>query len=279
VVYDLLPLVQPSWFTSSAASHFQKWLDVLAHEADQAICISDHVGQELARCVARWDRPLQIVRLQMGADIAGSVPSVGVSNEVRAITERMRARPAVLMVGTIEPRKGYDMALRSFEHLWSARPFDAPDLVIVGKSGWRTSELQEKIRSHPELGHRMHWLDQVSDEALCLLYDACRGLFMPSRGEGFGLPLFEAAMHRRFVLARDLPVFREQRLANVLYFRSDDAPLVAERLLQLLKTAAEHPAPALKLPTWNECVDGLLTQMGIDVPSSSELEVLLRKAS
>jgi len=44
---------------------------------------------------------------------------------------------------------------------------------------------------------------------------------MASHWEGFGLPLAEAMMQRRHVLARDLPVFREQNRPNVLFFEAD----------------------------------------------------------
>ena len=114
----------------------------------------------------------------------------------------MRFRPTALMVGTIEPRKGYDVALRALQHLWATRGAEAPDLVIVGKPGWKTEQLQRRIRSHPEQGRQLHWLDQVSDESLCSLYQSSRGLLMASHAEGFGLPLLEAVVHRRHVLTR-----------------------------------------------------------------------------
>ena len=184
------------------------------------------------------------------------------------------------MVGTIEPRKGYDAAIAAFEHLWTTRPADAPDLVIVGKGGWKTSGLQERLSSHPQRGHRLHWFDQMSDEGLCLLYGASKGVLMASRGEGFGLPLIEAAMHRRHVLARDLPVFREQQLPNVLFFHDDTPALLAERLLELVGIGQKQEAPAADLPGWSDCVDGLLNELGLRSETGLEqVELPMRIAS
>ena len=101
----------------------------------------------------------------------------------------------------------------------------------------------------------------MSDEGLCLLYNSCSGLLMASRGEGWGLPLVEAAMHRRFVLARDLPVFREQGLPNILYF-SDDRPEALAREVTRLVEVSNTAAPAAELQTWAGCVDGLLETLG-----------------
>lgn len=279
VVYDLLPLMRPDWFTRATATHFRKWFELLAQEADQAICISDQVARDLHDHLVETGahRKPAIGRLRMGGDIAASVPSIGLCDETSRLLERLRFRPSVLMVGTIEPRKGYDVALAAFEHLWRTRPGEAPDLVVVGKPGWKTDALQARLRTHPELGRRLHWFDAMSDEGLCLLYEACRGVLMASRGEGFGLPLIEAATHRRQVLARDLPVFREQRLPNVQFFLDDSPSALGESLMQLL--AADPSAPQLELPEWNDCVDGLLRELGIEVAPRRRIEPTLRRVS
>ena len=279
VVYDLLPLLRPDWFNDATASHFRRWFDVLRQDADQAICISDQVARDLEEKLAGSTRGNRLTtgRLHMGADIAASVPSTGLCSDVRRLLEQMRFRPTVLMVGTVEPRKGYDAAIGAFEHLWRTRPTEAPDLVIVGKGGWKTAGLQEYIRTHPEKGRRFHWLDRVSDEGLCLFYEACRGVFMASRGEGFGLPLVEAALHRRNVLARDLPVFREQRMANVLFFQDERPAPLADRLMDLVNLP--QPTSVVDLPTWSNCVDGLLSEMGLPTKMPQSVELPLRKAS
>jgi glycosyltransferase involved in cell wall biosynthesis len=281
VVYDLLPLLRPEWFNRRTVSHFRRWFDFLAREADQALCISDEVARDLSRALAptsEREGPA-LARLHMGGDIAASLPSSGISPEVLRLLDALRFRPAVLMVGTIEPRKGYDIALRTFEELWLSQPSEAPDLVIVGKAGWKTEALQKTIRKHPEHGKRLHWLDCVSDEGLCKLYEVCCGLFMASHAEGFGLPLIEAAMHRRAVLARDLPVFREQAVPDVLYFSDDQPKALGRKLIELTRAGRERTVPAADLPTWSECVDRLLTEIGLEPAIRPKAERVLRKAS
>jgi glycosyltransferase involved in cell wall biosynthesis len=280
VVYDLLPLHRPEWFSSTAAANFRRWFEVVTEDADQAICISDHVAREFSEAVSnlRTGRP-SVGRIHMGCDISATLPSEGLCDDVRQLLERLRFRPAILMVGTIEPRKGYDVAVSAFEHLWRTQPKAAPDLVIVGKPGWKTKGLQDYLRKHPGRGKYLHWLDQVSDEGLCLFYQACRGVFMASRGEGFGLPLIEAAMHSRPVLARDLPVFRERRIEGVQYFSDDRPEVLANRLMDLMQAGDKKPVSAGKLPTWCECVNGLLKELGLPSPTTEQLEAPLRRAS
>lgn len=264
LVYDLLPLLRPEWFSAATASNFRKWLNVVMNDADQAICISQDVAQGLHRRLAEEGLAgPEVARMQLGADIAASLPSTGISKEVSDLLNRLRFKPGILMVGTVEPRKGYDAALAAFELLWQTRRVDAPDLVIVGKPGWKTSAIQKQLQVHPDRGKRLHWLSEVSDEALCNLYEASAGVFIASRGEGFGLPLVEAAQFRRHVLARDLPVFREQGLSNVYYFKDDSPAVLADQLMDLAKGQG-RPLAVPNLATWSDCVDGLLHEMGIE---------------
>lgn len=280
VVYDLLPLLRPQWFNPKASAHFQNWFNVLAEDADQAICISKQVSRDL-RDRLRDCAPesmVSIANMTMGGDIANSRPSEGVCDEVSHLLDRLRFRPAILMVGTIEPRKAYDTALAAFEHLWRDYGGEAPDLVIVGKAGWKTPALQRRIRTHPEHGKRLHWLESVTDEGLEHLYESCRGLFMASLGEGFGLPLAEAIMQGRHVLARDLPVFREQELPNVLYFEDDRPAALGERLMGLARIGPLSPETKLDLPTWSDSVDNLLANLGIDQNEPSPVAYVSRPA-
>lgn len=69
--------------------------------------------------------------------------------------------------------------------------------------------LVQRLCSHPELGKRLFWLNGISDDYLESVYAVCACLIAASYGEGFGLPLIEAAQHELPVIARDIPAFRE----------------------------------------------------------------------
>ena len=262
VVYDLLPLRQPGWFTPATQLHFSRWFEAVALHSDQLLCISDAVADDVRSEIGNKERP-SVARLMLGGDIAGSAPSHGLSRTMSDLLRAMENRATILMVGTIEPRKGYDVALAAFERLWRDRPDDAPDLLIVGKPGWRTEKLQKLLSGHPENGLRLHWQAEVSDEALTELYERCSAMLVASLGEGFGLPLSEAAFHRKWVLARDLPVFREQHLPNCLYFGDDSPDALGDRIADLIAHAEQGRPPAAAVPAWSDCLDQLLETLGI----------------
>ncbi|MBL3940675.1 glycosyltransferase family 4 protein, partial [Bacteroides thetaiotaomicron] len=69
---------------------------------------------------------------------------------------------------------------------------------------------------------RLNWLQDIDDAALADLYARVDGLLFASEGEGFGLPIVEAAQHGLPLLLRDLPVFREVAGEHATYFSASD---------------------------------------------------------
>ena len=271
VVYDLLPLQHPQWFNKTTTRNFKRWIRWVAVYADNAICISDSVKLELTAWLSSKfglpDTTLPASTMVLGADIEASAPSGGLPTDAGFLLARLRNTPAVLMVGTLEPRKGHDQALAAFEHLWKAPnpAAPAPLLVIVGRPGWKTEALQEQLRTHPQAGKRLFWFENISDEFLLRMYTACRGVLVASRAEGFGLPLVEAALHGKPVLARDIPVFREIEVAGVSYFNGETPLGLATTINQWLqRVGAALPGRACaKLPTWQLAAVQLTHALGL----------------
>jgi glycosyltransferase involved in cell wall biosynthesis len=271
VMYDLLPLQHPEWFTSKSTRNFKRWIKWVAVYADTAICISESVKVELTTWLSvKFGLPgtaLPASTMVLGADIAASAPSGGLPPDAGFLLARLRNTPAVLMVGTLEPRKGHDQALAAFEQLWQnpnpATP--APLFVMVGRPGWKTEALQKKLRTHPQAGKRLFWFENISDEFLMRLYTASRGVLVASRAEGFGLPLVEAALHGKPVLARDIPVFREIKVAGVTYFDSETPQGLASAINQWLQGAAASTPihAAATLPTWQLAALQLTHALGL----------------
>jgi len=237
-MYDLLPMLRPGAFPFGTDQHFGAFLRTVHRVADGVLCISRAVADELAGWIAaeglapqRHGRPLQLGWFHLGADIDASAPSQGLppdAGPVLKALEALAARPGFLMVGTVEPRKGHAQALAAFEQLWAQG--EDLNLVVVGKEGWMVEQLAQRMRSHPEKDGRLFWLDGISDAMLLELYAGAAALLAASEGEGFGLPLIEAARHGIPIVARDLPVFREVAGDHAHYFAGRDATDLARAL-------------------------------------------------
>lgn len=253
MVYDLLPIRLPDCFSAGAAEHHARWLNVVA-KADLAVCISQAVADDLALWLrqnpgARSDgAPLQIRAVHLGADLRHSLPSKGVPKAAERLLQQLRQRPSFLMVGTLEPRKDHAAVLAAFERLW-ANGQDV-SLVISGRAGWMVESLVERLRSHPERNQRLFWIEDASDEYLERVYSSCACLIAASRGEGFGLPLVEAAQHGISIIARDLPVFREVAGEHAFYFADAAPEPLAADLKQWLGLYREGRHPSSKGMPW-----------------------------
>jgi len=260
VVYDLLPIFMPHVFVLEPDAH-KNWLETIAG-FDGALCISRAVADELADWLAasglQRARPFNIDWFHLGADIENSVPTSGLPSDAAAVLERIARAPTFLMVGTVEPRKGHLQTLDAFERLW-ARGIDV-NLVIVGKQGWIVEALVKRLQQHTELGKRLFWLKGISDEYLEQVYAASACLIAASEGEGFGLPLIEAASHKLPIIARGLPVFREVAGEHAVYFDGLDPEELAAAVENWLALAAAGNAPqSAGMPwlTWAESAEQL----------------------
>jgi len=211
-------------------------------------------AQQIARAA-----PLQLGYFHLGADIGASAPSSGLPEHAEQVFAAVAARPSFLMVGTVEPRKGHAQALAAIELLWQKGV--EVNLVIVGKQGWMVDKLAERMAAHPEQDRRLFWLPGVSDEMLLRLYTSCAALLAPSEGEGFGLPLIEAAQHGIPVIAREIPVFREVAGEHAHYFSGvKPAELAAsiESWLALARDAKVPPSTGMPWLTWEQSAQQVL---------------------
>ena len=258
VVYDLLPIQFPEFWEPQHSVHLvvTEWLSVIT-SLSGAICISKAVADDLTEWVkqngAKRRRPFKIDWFHLGADVDHSSPTSGLPMDAEVTLGQLRDRPTFLMVGTLEPRKGHAQVLDAFEQLWQSG--NDINLVIVGKQGWLVDDLVARLRAHPELNKHLFWLEGISDEYLEKVYAASTCLIAASYGEGFGLPLIEAAQHKLPIIARDIPVFREVAGEHAFYFDAADAQGLAASIQQWLALYgnAAHPRSD-KMPwlTWKQ---------------------------
>lgn len=267
VVYDLLPLQLPEVFPPGAEQSHAAWLSAVA-TFDGAVCISKAVADDFSRWRGTLEaprhrrRPYVVGWSHLGADVASSAPTRGLPDSAVHVLAQMERRPSFLMVGTLEPRKGYLQALDAFDRLWEQGV--EVNLVIVGREGWKglppgmrrdISDAVGRLASHPFRDRRLFWLDDASDEYLEQIYRSSTCLLAASYGEGFGLPLIEAAQHGLPLLARDIPVFREVAGAHACYFQAtqpSDFASAVQSWLQGFRAGSHITSGGLPWSTWEQ---------------------------
>ncbi len=272
VVYDLLPMRMPEVFPPGADQGHANWLRAMS-SLDGAVAISKAVRDDLVQWQVdeglTWNdrRPFRAAWFHLGANLAASLPTKGLPENAPALLDQLAKYATFLMVGTIEPRKAHLQVIEAFTQLW-AQGHDIY-LVIVGREGWVDLAASERrdipkvlvqLRHHPEKHKHLHWLDNISDEYLEKLYASSSCLLAASWGEGFGLPLIEAAHHQLPILARDIPVFREVAGPHASYFTAADASSLANAIEHWLNQGADHvpQSQGMSQLTWAQSAQQLM---------------------
>ncbi len=269
-VFDLLPVRLPGFFPPGSDAGHETWLQAVLKTAG-ALCISRTVAADLRDWAAAEtpprQRPFDIGWFHQGADLNQAAPTRGLPKDAAKKLAALAARPTFLMVGTIEPRKGHMQVLDAFDRLWS-QGLDI-NLIVAGAEGWldlrqdmrRTiPQIVARLRSHPERGRRLFWVNGPSDEYLGKIYAASSCLIAASEGEGFGLPLIEAARHKLPIIARDIPVFREVAGEHAFYFTAEGSEALAAAVKEWLALyhMGNHPkSDAMPWMTWAQSVERL----------------------
>lgn len=263
ILYDLLPILRPDVFVEGAKSNHQNWLKTVAKVSDGIVCISRAVAEELQQWLEVQQlntESLKVRYFHLGADIVtNQVNAASNSPETQEILNLISEHPTMLMVGTLEPRKGHAQALSAFEKLWAQG--QQINLVIVGKQGWLVESLVKRLQKHPENNRHLFWFESADDNFLINLYQTATALLAASQGEGFGLPLIEAAQYKLPIIARDLPVFREVAGEHAFYFSGQTDDALANALIEWIDLSSNAKAPSSEgLPwlTWSESAQQLL---------------------
>ena len=138
--------------------------------------------------------------------------------------------PYVLCVGTVQPRKNYQMLIRAFRRVADQ---NSHNLIIAGGKGWLYDEMLAEV-DRQGLNGRVYFIGFVEDADLPALYSAATLFAMPSLYEGFGLPLLEAMACGVPVLSSNASSLSEVVGETAVQLSPHDQQAWSQTLLDLL---------------------------------------------
>jgi glycosyltransferase involved in cell wall biosynthesis len=262
LIHDILPVLRPDCFNDFFVKEFRDNYLLSVLKTKGVICNSKTTAQSVYDFIKREKiavNNFSIGWFHLGADISKSLPSKGIPPEAQKVFSAMAENMTFLMIGTIEPRKGHKQMYRVFNTLWNKYGF-AGNLIIVGRKGWQVDDFIEQMQENCQYNKKLFWLEGISDEYLEKLYSEADCLIAASEGEGFGLPLIEAAQHNISVMARDISIFREVAGENAFYFSGSDDNIVQAVLewTGLYKDNQQPKSGKMSYLTWRESAKKLL---------------------
>ena len=251
-VHDAAPLLFPETFPRRGRWFHRRGIAAAARRADLVITVSRAAADELAE---HTDIPAERVRVvPNGVDLTeASDDDVAASRVAFGLGER----PYVLWLGSLEPRKNVGVLVEAFVR-WAATADVPHQLVLAGPAGW-VEDRQAVLAPGRRLGDRVRTIGRVGDDHLRGLYRGADVFTLPSRHEGFGIPVLEAMAQSTPVIASDIPALRELAGGAATLVAPDDPDAWVNALDYLVHERARHDDLAAagreraELYSWERC--------------------------
>ncbi len=216
LIHDTIPLDHPEFTRAGQSARFAARFAAALSHAELVLTVSAATRADVLRWRERLGLPARarVEPVPLGTRLAapGAAPA-GVPLD----------RPFFVTLGTIEPRKNHAALLDAWQELARRLPPERlPRLYIIGRRGWENHAVFARLDALPKDGP-VRELAGLDDGAVAFLLARSHGLLMPSRAEGFGLPLIEAAARGVPVLSAPLPAAREILGDYARWLSPDDA--------------------------------------------------------
>lgn len=278
IVYDLLPLQMPHFFPEGASGGFQTWLEQVA-QLDFVATISQAVKNDFEAWLLKQSLDYKVPKVSP-FNLGVSLPDFDWQSQEAVSCNGASSQPIFIMVGTLEPRKGHLQVFETFQALWQ-QGYNAK-LIVIGKLGWQDlpENAQRTIPQIKQMAAQMQvvhpgfeWIEDCDDQALATIYQQANVLIAASEGEGFGLPIIEAAHYGCRILARKLTVFAEvsqkYHIENIAWFSDDNGvPPLQQAIIREINHFLTHQntkaKPASMDTSWQQSAAQLLDGIGIE---------------
>jgi glycosyltransferase involved in cell wall biosynthesis len=173
-IHDMTGHLMPELHTPGNVQAEASFAENVLRRADRLIAVSENTRADAVRVLG-----LDPGRIEV---IYSGIPEVYFD-----ATPTPSARPYVLSLGTIEPRKNIDTLLDAWQNFPLRRDFD---LLIAGATGWASEKTMARLTPQPPPGVR--YLGYVQEDELPGLTAGATAFIYPSLYEGFGFPVAQA---------------------------------------------------------------------------------------
>ncbi len=221
--HDLSFLHHPYFF--SRRQKFWHWMQDVRRQAAEAakiIAVSEFTKSDLVNLLGVPSEKVEVIYS-------------GISPEFKHLTRPMLhdARPYILYLGTLEPRKNVAAIIRAFNVIKTYPEFSDWQLVLAGRPGWLYENINREVKASP-YGADIVFAGSVKTEDRVLLYNLAKVFVYPSFFEGFGFPPLEAQACGCPVVASDRTSLPETLGESALLVN----PWKIEELAEAIREAA-----------------------------------------
>jgi glycosyltransferase involved in cell wall biosynthesis len=216
--------------------HSTRWfLKRILKNSDAVVTVSETVKNQIAQIT---DRPITVISC---------------SSEQQNIKNQCLTRN-LLFIGRFDPHKNIETLIRAMDWL------DGYSLLLAGNC----SEIRKKeLMKYSIAKERIQFLGTIDDAHYMRLLANCFAYVMPSKAEGFGLPIVEAMNAGCPVICSNIPIFHEVAGNWALFFEVNDAVDLARQVKtledpKLRQTLIENANVHVQRYSWEKSAKKLL---------------------
>ena len=241
-VHDLTSFLMPELHTPGNIQADRYFAERILKRANRLIAVSENTRRDAIRV--------------LGID-PGRIDVIHSGVDERFFTARplVRARPYVLFLGTIEPRKNLD-ALLDCWHQVPRGVRDGFDFLVAGPLGWKSEDTLTRLQQNME---HVRYLGYVPESDIPSLTAGAAAFAYVSLYEGFGFPVAQAMAAGVPVITSNTSCLPEIAGAGALLVDPKSPAEIGSALTRLLesvelrrKLGAEGAAHAARY-RWSEC--------------------------
>lgn len=203
--------------------------------SDVIVAISEHTADEIRRAFPRFASKVRVLPLPV-KHIVDAAAGLGVLN--RSDLDAKRERGTRIFAFGHAPNKGVELLLS----LANARP-DIHLRILSTESFWQQSGLAQRA-TEMGLGCRLTILHGVTDAELAREYIGADVFCMPSRYEGYGLPVAEALALGVPTVISPLPVLAATARGHAIEMSEFSVAALASAVECALSRSRQHWADA-----------------------------------
>ena len=214
-IHDVTHLLDPHFRNTLKARVLAKSLLKLAViKARRIITISQYSKRMILEHLGGSESKISVIH-RYASPIFAPMPRYEAKEVVRH--QLGLCRDYFLFVGSPKPHKNLPVLFEAFARLRS-RHHRTLELVVIGTDKMNEPTLRT-LAVRLGIDRWVRWIDSVSDELLRACYSAAEATILPSRQEGFGLPVIESMACGTPVICADAASLPEVAGGCSLLFR------------------------------------------------------------
>ncbi len=232
IVCDLQHLYYPTFFSAAELGHRNNFYSQFKKRVDYVISISEYTKKSIVEKLSFPDGKVFSIPICVQSRLAIPSPELTASvlGEFSLTGKKYCIYPANLW-----PHKNHKILFTAFNMFTKQYLNYDLHLVLTGAKIENNKIIDDAVKQMG-LGEKVHFMGYLAEEELSAIWHGSHFLIFPSLFEGFGIPLVEAMMYGKPILASNVTSIPEVAGNAAIYFDPRKPDEIVDALKRLMES-------------------------------------------